>query len=281
MRKRTTYVTGTDQRRGANDDGRRMTKAERREEARLKREEIQRTMAARKRNRRIGLVLVVVAVVIAVVAVFMTSGGDETSASGIPSAETLLAQAEAATGTAGCDAVQQTPNYADVPGDDPAIDHTHIGTQPVTSPPAFSTYPTSPPVSGPHDASVLSAGIYDSPPDVYRSMHSLEHGAVIIWYSPDAAGKQLDDLVAFYGQPASDADIGQAKIIIAPYDYPDQGAAGQLPAGVQMAVVAWHRLQTCTAVSLPVAFGFSSQYEVPGYAGQTYKGVAREPTAAI
>lgn len=274
-------MTGTDQRRGAPDDGRRMTKAERREEARLKREEIQRSMATRKRNRRIGLVLVVVAVVIAVIAVFMTSGGDETSASGIPSAETLLAQADAAAGTAGCDAVQQTPNYKDAPGDDPAIDHTHIGTAPVATPPALSTYATTPPASGPHDPSPLGPGIYDSPPDLYRTIHSLEHGAVIIWYSPDATGKQLDDLLAFYGQPTTDADIGQAKIIIAPYDYPDQGAAGQLPAGVQMSVVAWHRLQTCTAVSLPVAFGFSSTFEVPGYGGQTYEGVAREPGASM
>ncbi len=48
-----------------------------------------------------------------------------------------------------------------------------------------------------------------------------------------------------------------------------------------MAVVSWHRLQTCTAVSLPVAFDFSSQYEVPGYGGQAYEGVAREPGAPI
>ena len=210
-----------------------------------------------------GLVLVVVAVVIAVVAVFMTSGGEDASASGIPSAAALLSQADAAAGSAGCDAVQETPNYANAPGDDPAIDHTHIGTPPVTSPPALSTYATIPPASGPHDPSPLPAGVYDSPPDVYRTIHSLEHGAVIIWYSPDATGKQLDDLIAFYSQPAADPDIGQAKIIIAPYDYPDQGAAGQLPAGVQMAVVAWHRLQTCTAVSLPVAFGFSSQLRGP------------------
>jgi hypothetical protein len=258
-----------------------MTKAERREEARLKREEIQRSMATRKRNRRIGLVLVAVAVVIAIVAVFMTSGGDETSASGIPSAETLLAQADAAATTAGCDAVQETPNYADAPGDDPAIDHTHIGTAPITAPPPLSTYATIPPASGPHASSPLPAGVYDSPPDLYLTLHSLEHGAVIIWHSPDATGTQLDDLIEFYGQPAADPDIGQAKIIIAPYDYPDQGAAGQLPAGVQMAVAAWHRLQTCTAVSLPVAFGFSATFEVPGYGGQAYEGVAREPAAPI
>jgi hypothetical protein len=75
--------------------------------------------------------------------------------------------------------------------------------------------------------------------------------------------------------------VGQAKIIVAPYDYPDQGAAGQLPSGVQMALVAWHRLETCSAVNLAVAFDFSSQLEVPGYGGQTYSGVAREPTSAI
>ena len=266
---------------GSGDDGRRLTKAERREEARLKREEIQRAMATRKRNRRIGLVLVVAAVVIAVVAVFMTSGGDDTSQSGIPSAAILLSQAGAAADAAGCDAVQNTPNYGDAPGNDPAIDHQHIGTEGVILPPELSTYPTIPPASGPHAPSPLPAGVYDSPPDVYRTIHSLEHGAVVIWYSPDATGKQLDDLIAFYSQPVADPDIGQAKIIIAPYDYPEQGAAGQLPAGVQMAVVAWHRLQTCTAVSLPVAFDFSSRFEVPGYGGQAYEGVAREPQGVI
>jgi hypothetical protein len=275
------HVAGTDQRSGSSDDGRRVTKAERREEARLKREEIQRKMASRRRNRSIGLVLLVLSVVIVVVAVFLTSGGSGTSATDVPTAATVLSQAAKAADTAGCDAVQETTNYANAPGDDPAIDHTHIGTPPVTSAPALSTYATIPPASGPHDPSPLPAGVYDSPPDVYRTIHSLEHGAVIIWYSPDATGKQLDDLIAFYTQPAADPEVGQAKIIIAPYDYPDQGAAGQLPAGVQMAVVSWHRLQTCTAVSLPVAFGFSSQFEVPGYGGQTYKGVAREPDAAI
>ena len=270
--------------RGSSDEGRRPTKAERREEARLQREEIQRKMAGRRRNRTIGLVLVVVALVIAVVAVFLTSGGggDGTSADGIPSAATVLSQASAAKDAAGCDAVQETPNYANTPGKDPAIDHEHIGSAPeVASAPDLSTYATIPPASGPHDPTPLPAGIYDSPPDVYQTIHSLEHGAVIIWYAPGTTGKALDDLLAFYGQPQSDADVGQAKIIIAPYDYPDQGDAGQLPTGVKMAVVAWHRLQTCASVSLPVAFDFSSQFEVPGFGGQAYKGVAREPSTPI
>ena len=277
-------MAGSNQRGGgAGNDGRRPTKAERREEARLKREEIQRKMAGRRRNRTIGLVLVVVALVVTVVAVFLTSGGDgDASAAGIPSAATVLSEAAAAKDAAGCDAVLETPNYANTPGKDPDIDHAHIGSSPeVASAPDLSTYASIPPASGPHDPTPLPAGIYDSPPDVYRTIHSLEHGAVVIWYAPGTTGKALDDLLAFYGQPPSDADVGQAKIIIAPYDYPDQGDAGQLPAGVEMAVVAWHRLQTCASVSLPVAFDFSSQFEVPGFAGRTYTGVAREPSTPI
>ena len=193
-----------------------------------------------------------------------------------------MKQAPAAKQSAGCDSVQTTPNYANAPGADPPIDHAHIGSSPaVATAPALSTYATIPPASGPHNPEPLPGGIYSSPPDVYRTIHSLEHGAVIIWYAPGTAGGALDDLRAFYGQPQTDADIGQVKIIVAPYDYPDQGTAGQLPSGVQMAVVAWHRLQLCSSVSLAVAFDFSSRFEVPGYGGQTYAGVAREPTTAI
>ncbi len=267
--------------RGSGNDGRRPTKAERREEARLKREEIQRRMARRRRSRSIGLGLVVVAVVVVVVAVFFTSGGNSGSSGGIASAADLLKQAPAATQSAGCDSVQTTPNYANAPGADPSIDHAHIGQSDAPTAPQLSTYATIPPASGPHNPVPLPAGIYDSPPDVYRTIHSMEHGAVIIWYAPGTTGKALDDLVAFYGQPPSDANIGQAKIIIAPYDFPDQGAAGQLPTGVQMAVVAWHRLETCSTVSLAVAFDFSSQFEAPGFGGRPYKGVAREQAATI
>ena len=230
-------------------------------------------MARRRRNRTIGLVLVVVAVVTMVVAVFLTAGG-----SGIPSASDLLKEAPAAQKTAGCDTVQSTPNYQNAPGKDPAIDHEHIGSAPdvATSPP-LSTYPTTPPASGPHDPTPLTAGIYSSPPDVYSSIHALEHGGAIIWYPPGTSGEQLDQLLAFYGQTRKEANVGQDRVIIAPYSYPDQGTAGQLSSGAQMALVAWHRLQICSNVNLAVAFDFTSQYEYPVLDGRTYKGVAREP----
>jgi Protein of unknown function (DUF3105) len=267
--------------RGSGNDGRRPTKAERREEARLKREEIQRRMARRRRSRSISLVLVVLAIAVVIVAVFLTSGGGGSNAN-VASAADLLKQAPAAKQSAGCDPLQSTPNYANAQGADPSIDHAHIGSsQEVATAPALSTYATIPPASGPHNSVPLPAGIYSSPPDVFRTIHSLEHGAVIIWYAPGTTGKALDELLAFYGQPESDAVIGQAKIIIAPYDYPDQGTAGQLPSGIQMAVVAWHRLETCSTVNVAVAFDFSSRFEVPGFGGRTYSGVAREPTASM
>ena len=241
-------------------------------------------MSRRRRNRRAGVGLLVVAVAIAVVAVFLTNSGDSGGSGNgsIPTAEELLAQASAAQTSAGCDKVLTTTNYDDAPGDDPEVDHTHIGpTSQFQTAPALSTYPTVPPASGPHDPVPLTGGIYDSPPSIFQSMHSMEHGGVVIWYSPDADAKVVADLKAFYGQQPSAVSVGQDRVIIAPYDYPEEGTAGQLPAGVQMALVAWHRLQTCTAVNLAVAFDFTSQYEFPVYDGRTWKGVAREPGAQM
>jgi len=264
-------VAGSD--RGSNQ-GKRPTKAERREEARLQREAIQRKMAARRRNRSIGLALVVVAAATAVVAVFVTASGG----SGIPSAQDLLKAAPAAVKTAGCDAVQTTPNYQNAKGDDPDVDHTHIGsTTTFATPPPLSSYPTTPPASGPHDPTPLSAGVYPSPPGVYNAVHALEHGGTIIWYSPDASGEQLDQILAFYGQRQKEANVGQDRVIVAPYSYPSEGDAGTLPKGAQMVLVSWHRMQTCANVNLAVAFDFTSQYSYPSWNGRPWKGVAREP----
>jgi len=241
-------------------------------------------MARRRRNRGVGLVLVVAAVAIAVVGVFLTNSGDPGGSGNgsIPSADQLLARASSAQTSAGCDAVQATANYDDAPGDDPDIDHAHFdSTGEFATAPDLSTYPTIPPASGPHADSPLAAGIYDSAPSLFQSIHAMEHGGVIIWYAPNADTQAVADLKAFYGQRQSEVSVGQDRVIIAPYDYPDDGTAGQLPAGVQMALVAWHRLQTCTAVDLAVAFDFTSQYEFPVYDGRTYKGVAREPGAPM
>jgi Protein of unknown function (DUF3105) len=270
---------------GGADQGARLTKAERAEEARRKRLEIEQQMAARKRNRTIGIALVVAAVVVVVAVVVLVPNKKTvtpTPQGGIPTMSALISQAGAAAKSAGCDAIVQTPNYQNASGADPDIDHHHIGDATVPTPPALSSYASQPPASGPHDGNPLAAGVYDAAPDVYQTIHSLEHAAVVIWYSPTVADSSaVAQIKEFYTQTPN---VGQAKVIVAPYDFPDQGAAGQLPKGVEMAVVAWHRLQTCATPSLPVAFQFAAQHEfIDGtpIGGQTYAGVAREQTSPI
>jgi hypothetical protein len=270
--------------RSGGDGSPRQTKAEKKEQGRLERERIQRSMAARKRNRTIGIAVVVLAVIVAGVAAFALRSDEETS-SGAVSPDQLLDRAEAAAKTAGCDQVQTIAPYADIadPNDPNYSDQAHIaGDQPFTELPPLSTYPSIPPTSGPH-ASIppgpLPAGVYDSPPDLARVIHSLEHGAAVVWYAPAASGPDLDELKAFYDQRLSDALVGQDRVIVAPYDYPGEG--GQLPEGVTMALSAWHRLQSCAQLSLPVAFDFTSQYSAPTALERDYRGDAPEAGGAL
>jgi hypothetical protein len=253
------------------DPNRRPTKAERKEQARVERDQIQRTMAARRRNRRLAFVLIAAATAIVVAVVFLLQ--PDSSAPSSPG--DLLAQASAQASAAGCDSVQQTPDY---PGG-ADLDRLHIGSDPrVTTPPPLSSYATSPPASGPHDSNPLPAGVYSSPPDVYRTIHSLEHAGTIIWYAPSAADSEaVRQIKEFYSQ--SD-NVGQAKVIVAPFDYPSQGAGGILPNGIQMALVSWHRLETCAQANLAAAYSFTSQYSDATPGGQ-YIGVAPEPGGAM
>jgi hypothetical protein len=180
----------------------------------------------------------------------------------------LLRAAPAATKAAGCDAVQRIPNY---PGSG-TIDHAHV--DPI---PALTTYPSIPPVSGPHapiPPGPLPQGIYDSPPDIARAIHDLEHGAVVVWYSPNAPDSLVKELKDFFNRSEE-----ALKVVVAPYDYNQPG--GQLPSGKLMALAAWHHLQLCNQPSLPVAFDFVRHYRVDPAHLKQYRGDAREPTSAI
>jgi Protein of unknown function (DUF3105) len=267
--------------RSGGDGSRRPTKAERKEEARLERERIQRQMAARKRNRTVGLVVIAVAVAVVVAVVFITQNGDS-SASGLPTPQSLLDQAANDAGTAGCDQVQEEGFYGGVSDTNSPDyeDQIHIGNDGrFKEMPPLDSYPSQPPASGPHDPTPLAAGVYDSPPDLAQAIHALEHGGTIIWYPPNLSGealKAIDAIKDFYEQ--SD-DVGQGRVIVAPYDY-DQ-AGGQLPQGTQMALVAWHKLQTCAQPNLAVAFDFTSQYSFPPAMDRQYQGEAPEPGASM
>ena len=72
-----------------------------------------------------------------------------------------------------------------------------------------------------------------------------------------------------------------SRVIVAPYDYPDQGARGRSRSGTQMALVAWHKVQTCAKLNLAAAFGFTSSYSAPPFGQRPYKGEAPEAGAAF
>ena len=57
-------------------------------------------------------------------------------------------------------------------------------------------YATATPTSGTHAASSLRCGIYSQQMPADLAVHSLEHGAVVIWYQPSLAAEEISDLEA-------------------------------------------------------------------------------------
>lgn len=112
------------------------------------------------------------------------------------------------------------------------------------------TYESSPPTGGKHDPSWLDAGFYSEPftdqrgpgPSIYRAVHNLEHGYVIVWHK-DLSDAQLDALDEEFGN--------DRKVIVVPYP--------QLEGG-KMALSAWEKLQVCAEPSVKVVEGFIDRY---------------------
>jgi hypothetical protein len=220
--------------------------------------------AQRTRRSLVTLAVVVVLFVTAVALVYLHRlDGEE---------RRLLAQAPASARSAGCTAVRTTDPY---PGD---LDRAHIGAGgPVPSPPPLATYPSTPPASGPHAGATVAAGVYADPPPVHETIHSLEHGAAIVWLAPDALGQgEVDRIETFFRK-------GNEKnhVIVSPFDYPDQDEAGSLPSGTQMALVAWHRIQLCDRPSLAAAFSFVERYRFNLWRRGSYRGEAPEKYSPI
>jgi uncharacterized protein DUF3105 len=243
---------------------------ERKEQARRQREALRRSMSRRRFARRAGVWLAVAAAVAVVVFLIVQVSGGTGKLNN--EEKQLLAQAPAAVTAAGCSPVNTVQ-----PFNPESLDRAHIGSSnaPAAMPP-LTAYRTIPPTSGPHNSVPLAAGQYPDPPPVDQVIHSLEHGAVVIWYDPSAlSSKDLTDLQTFFLKRGE-----TGKVIIAPYNYPDQKSAAKLPGGKQMVLVSWHHMQTCGKVSLPVAFDFVYHYD-SGFRVTDYKGDAPEPSVPI
>ncbi len=115
-------------------------------------------------------------------------------------------------------------------------------------------YSTSPPAGGDHYQVPLPAGFYAhqlttstanpaGATSIYRAVHSLEHGAVIVWYkglSPKAVSRLKDQY------------DGEAKVIVTPYS--------QLKDSEHVALSAWGHLDYCKQMSTKVIDAFIDRY---------------------
>ena len=138
---------------------------------------------------------------------------------------------------------------------------------------AYPEYETSPPTHGPHWAAWTPAGFYtepfpktvppqanySGPQTVVQAVHSLEHGYIVIWYRPDLPEDRAEALDDRFGD--------EDKVVVAPYP--------ELERGVQLALTAWGRLQTCRVVdedSLDAAERFVERFRESPKAPERFAG---------
>lgn len=104
-------------------------------------------------------------------------------------------------------------------------------------------YNSNPPSSGNHYANPELAGIYDNPPPDGNLVHSLEHGAVILWYKPlISPNQQIEATASPKMTELSSQNIEQLKQI---YDSTSVGKKIMVPRSnldAPLALSSWGRV---------------------------------------
>ena len=105
-------------------------------------------------------------------------------------------------------------------------------------------YEQSPPVGGEHDPVWQNCGYYDKPVRDENAVHSLEHGAVWITYSPDLPQDQITDL----------KNIAEDRSYILVSPYPD------LPSDTPVVASAWGKQEGLDGAKDPDLESFIQAY---------------------
>ena len=105
-------------------------------------------------------------------------------------------------------------------------------------------YSTNPPTSGPHYANSQPAGIYDKPAPDGNLIHSMEHGAVILWYKPsDNTDNQAAEATKSAKKSAlSSQDIERLKQIFKSVSVSKKIMVPRDSLDVPVALTSWGRL---------------------------------------
>lgn len=203
------------------------------EQKQARRREQERKQAEQKAaSRRTNLITLGIAAVVIAIVVFAISSERETTEApvGVPAAE------------ADCDTVEEVE----------ALEGQHIREG---SP--HEEYNSDPPTSGPHYEIPADPAFYSSPIEPERAIHNLEHGQIVIWYSPDLDAEQKEWVEEIVNDEP-------AATVATPYDGLDEGTA--------VALSAWLApedeegegtgvLQSCAQVSQEAVNEFRKEYQ--------------------
>ncbi|QZP36252.1 DUF3105 domain-containing protein [Halobaculum magnesiiphilum] len=110
-------------------------------------------------------------------------------------------------------------------------------------------YDTQPPTSGPHYSGVVEAGFYEEPQTMGDLVHTLEHGAIVAYYVPDA----LTDEARSSLETWANSHTGTWQSFVAvpnPYDDP------QAP----YTLTAWRHLLRMDEYDEDVVRAFAAEY---------------------
>ena len=156
-------------------------KLEQKQQRRLA-EEKRKKEAQREQRKKNLITLGIAAVVIALVAFLVIS--DRQEASG---------PVGVAAGEADCGDIESVEAFDN--------EHVDVGAE-------HEPYNSTPPTNGPHwpvgDQAPVPAGFYDAAQAPEAVIHNLEHGQIVIWYSPEAPQQVKDDIEAIVEQEPAD-----------------------------------------------------------------------------
>jgi len=222
--------------------GANLERRDRKEEARRLREaERRRARRAASLRRTVTSIGIAAAAVVAIT-LFRSFGGPND----IPQAAIRAAE------QAGCTEVEQPASSA------PSGQHLESGQ-------AYE-YTDTPATSGFHDPAPLpdEPKVYDTQPTETNAVHSLEHGAVFVYYLPEAEGGIAQDVIERLSQGAQ----GDQATFLGPYP--------ALTPETALTLTAWNRRQSCPAgdaltpqAASTIVDGFVTAFECTGNAPES------------
>lgn len=219
------------------DDEQSLTKRERQKQRKQAKREAERAAQRRQRIRKL-----VATGVVAVLALAAIGGvGFLWQQSRAERGELLAGNADAAQ-AAGCGQAEDMPD----------LGSQHFGGQAaeLAQRPPAQIYDHRPATSGPHiGGAVIATGVYEQHVDERVLVHNLEHGYVVVWYSPELAEDQRAELVKWGERTVGDEPL----VLVAEYPEP-------LPDGGQIAYTAWGYRQLCDKFDAEVADAFVDRY---------------------